>query len=188
MFKKQLSREVNHVLKPKVFTNGCLQKSPNYSLIDRPAKSNIKFGKPNQLSMSMVVSPSGIKNSALQELKRNISKASLSGQISPSPSKRSITLDNKEFHETDDGNLMFEGDVKRLEKYFPVEGHFKIRQKIPEDQDENDALAMKYSNYEMPIVKQRILIKPHKVKLPKKKDVYGIDEFLDINPLDDYGK
>ena len=34
-FRKQVSREVNHVLRPPVFTNGCLQASPKYSLIEK---------------------------------------------------------------------------------------------------------------------------------------------------------
>ena len=79
---------------------------------------------------------------------------------------------------------MFEGDIKKLEKYFPVEGHFMVRQQVPVDQSEDDKLAMKYSKYQMPIVKQRILVKAQKVKLPKKNDSLGEDTFSDVNPID----
>ena len=60
-----------------------------------------------------------------------------------------------------------------------------MKQKIPADQTVDDALAMKYSKYEMPIVKQRILVKPQKVKLPRKNSRLGIDDFADVNPMDD---
>ena len=40
----------------------------------------------------------------------------------------------------------------------------------------------------MPIVKQQILVKPTKVRLPKKNANYGEDNFSDVNPLDDFDK
>ena len=107
-FRKQVSREVNHVLKPPVFTNGCLQESPKYSQIEKSHQSNMRFAKP--LSMS-VARTSPKKNTAVRELTRNISKGSLDGKASPSLNKSILTMPDKDLHETPDGQLMFEGDI-----------------------------------------------------------------------------
>lgn len=119
-------------------------------------------------------------------MKKNISRASLKNRVSPSPSLKSIKLTDRDLHETTDGQLMYEGDIRKLEKYFPPEGHYKVKQKIPKDQSDNDQLAMKYSKYQLPIVKQHILVKPTKVKLPKRNDRFGEDDFGDVNPLDEF--
>ena len=42
-------------------------------------------------------------------------------------------MPDKDLHEDEDGQLVYEGDIQQLEKHFPVEGHFKIQQKIPAD-------------------------------------------------------
>ena len=64
---------------------------------------------------------------------KNRSKASLDGKTSPSPNKSILTMPDKDLHEDEDGQLVYEGDIQQLEKHFPVEGHFKIQQKIPAD-------------------------------------------------------
>ena len=47
--------------------------------------------------------------------------------MSPSPSFTSIKLADKDLHKTADGSLMYEGDITKIEKYFPMEGHYKIK-------------------------------------------------------------
>ena len=76
---------------------------------------------------------------------------------------------------------MYEGDTGNLDAIFPSDGVIRIRKKPPALKGEkSDEINKKLGKFKVPIMKQRVILKPKKLKLPANYNLLDEETFSDV--------
>ena len=87
----------------------------------------------------------------------------------------------KELQIAEDGEIVYDGSHGDLDKIFPKGGVIKIKQAPPMNHDESqEHFKEMLTKHKVPVKKQRVILKPKKLKLPQRVDLLDEETFSDV--------
>lgn len=119
----------------------------------------------------------------IRKLKKTFSKRTMrSGhRVNSQDDLRMMNKNDSKLSIEEDGQIVYEGDLNNLDALFPPDGVIRIKQAPPQIEGESpDRVKDLVKMHNVPIKKQRVLLKPKKHKLPATVNILDEETFSDV--------